>query len=97
VNATVQANVTDAMRGRVMSLYVTVFAGTSPLGGIFAGAVAERWDSPTAFLLGGVISVGAVILVGWQWRRAALQGRLGVTRIGEALERDEPPVAAGAD
>jgi MFS family permease len=38
VNATVQANVTDAVRGRVMSLYVTVFAGTSPLGGIFAGA-----------------------------------------------------------
>ncbi|HEX2142021.1 MAG TPA: MFS transporter, partial [Candidatus Limnocylindria bacterium] len=42
VNATVQANVTDAVRGRVMALYVTVFAGTSPFGGIFAGAVAER-------------------------------------------------------
>jgi MFS family permease len=97
VNATVQANVTDAVRGRVMALYVTVFAGTSPIGGIFAGAVAERWDSPTAFFIGGVISVAAVVLVAWRWRVAAAEGRLGVTRIGESLERDErPPDAAVA-
>ncbi len=37
INATVQANVTDALRGRVMALYVTVFAGSAPLGGLFAG------------------------------------------------------------
>jgi MFS family permease len=96
VNATVQANVTDEVRGRVMALYVTVFAGTSPIGGIFAGAVAERWDSATAFALGGLVSIGATVLVGWQWRRAALRGRLGVTRIGEAVERDEPPDEDGA-
>lgn len=94
VNATVQANVTDAVRGRVMALYVTVFAGTSPIGGIFAGAVAERWDSPTAFLIGGIISVVAVVLVAWRWRVAAAEGRLGVTRIGESLERDERPTDA---
>lgn len=94
VNATVQANVTDAVRGRVMALYVTVFAGTSPIGGIFAGAVAERWDSPTAFLIGGIISVAAVVLVAWRWRVAAAEGRLGVTRIGESLERDERPTDA---
>jgi len=99
VNATVQANVTDAVRGRVMSLYVTVFAGTSPLGGIFAGIVAERWDAPAAFFLGGLISVAAVFLVAWQWRRAALQGRLGVTRIGESVEREasEVPASSPAD
>lgn len=89
VNATVQANVTDDVRGRVMALYVTVFAGTSPIGGIFAGVVAERWNSAVAFFLGGLISIGAVVLVAWQWRRAALRGRLGVTRIGESVERDE--------
>jgi MFS family permease len=86
VNATVQANVTDALRGRVMALYVMVFAGTSPIGGIFAGAVAEQWDAPAAFLVGGIISVGAAVLVGWRWRVAARAGRLGVTRIGEAVE-----------
>jgi MFS family permease len=91
VNATVQANVTDAVRGRVMALYVTVFAGTSPIGGIFAGAVAERWDSPTAFLLGGLISIAAVGLVAWRWHVASSRGQLGVTRIGESLEGDERP------
>jgi MFS family permease len=91
VNATVQANVTDAVRGRVMALYVTVFAGTSPIGGIFAGAVAERWDSPTAFLLGGLISIAAVGLVAWRWHVASSRGQLGMTRIGESLEGDERP------
>jgi MFS family permease len=100
VNATVQANVTDALRGRVMSLYVMVFAGTTPIGGIFAGAVAERWNSPTAFLLGGIISVGGVGIAAWRWRVAARGGRLGVTRIGESIDLDadeEPSVAVLAE
>ncbi len=96
VNATIQANVTDAMRGRVMSLYVTVFAGTSPIGGIFAGAVAEQWDAPMAFFLGGLISVAAVALVAWRWRVAARHGRLGVTRIGETAEPEGSPPMDGA-
>ena len=37
INATVQANTPDALRGRVMSFYVTVFAGSAPIGGLFAG------------------------------------------------------------
>ncbi len=96
VNATVQANVTDEVRGRVMALYVTVFSGTTPIGGIFAGAVAERWDSTVAFLIGGIVTVGAVGLVGWQWRRAAVRGRLGVTRIGQSAEPEERPIKAAA-
>lgn len=98
VNATVQANVTDALRGRVMSLYVMVFAGTSPIGGIFAGAVAERWDAPAAFLAGGLISVGAAALVAWRFSVAARAGTLGVTRIGETVEdaSDGPAERGGA-
>ncbi len=97
VNATVQANVTDALRGRVMSLYVMVFAGTSPIGGIFAGAVAERWDAPAAFLAGGVISVAGVVVVAWRWWIAARQGRMGVTRIGQSIELDTDPLGPFGD
>ncbi len=97
VNATVQANVTDALRGRVMSLYVMVFAGTSPIGGIFAGAVAERWDAPAAFLAGGVISIAGVALVAWRWWLAARQGRMGVTRIGQSIELDTDPLGPFGD
>ena len=43
INVTIQNSVPDALRGRVMSLYVTVFAGTAPLGGLLAG----RWPRPS--------------------------------------------------
>ena len=39
-----------------MSFYVTVFAGSAPLGGLFAGAVAEAWGTPAAFLAGAALS-----------------------------------------
>jgi MFS family permease len=81
INATVQANVGDALRGRVMSLYVTVFAGTAPLGGLFAGAVAEAWGSPAAFLVGALLSAMTVGLVAYGLRTARHRGPLGVTTI----------------
>jgi MFS family permease len=66
INVTVQSNVPDRLRGRVMSLYVTVFAGSAPIGGFFAGAVAEIWDAPAAFLLGAAISTAFIGLVAWK-------------------------------
>ena len=79
INVTVQANVPNELRGRVMSLYVTVFAGSAPIGGFFAGGVAEIWDAPAAFLLGAAISTVFIALVAWKllfssqaWTDAAL-------------------------
>ena len=40
-NATIQLAVPDGLRGRVMSVYTTVFAGSVPIGGIAAGALAS--------------------------------------------------------
>jgi MFS family permease len=76
INVTIQNTVSDELRGRVMSLYVTVFAGSAPIGGFFAGAVAEVWDAPAAFILGSVLAsvVLAVVtwrLMGWMERRDA--------------------------
>jgi MFS family permease len=66
INVTVQSNVPNELRGRVMSLYVTVFAGSAPIGGFFAGVVAQVWDAPAAFLLGAAISTVFIGLVAWQ-------------------------------
>ncbi len=66
INVTVQNSVPNELRGRVMSLYVTVFAGSAPIGGFFAGSVAEIWDAPTGFVLGGGLSVLFIGLVAWQ-------------------------------
>ena len=79
INATIQANVTDALRGRVMALYVTVFAGTAPLGGLFAGAVAEAWGTPAAFLAGAALSAATLVIVALGLRGARRRGTLGVT------------------
>ena len=89
INATVQANVTDALRGRVMSLYVTVFAGSAPLGGLFAGAVAEAWGSPAAFLVGAALSAATLVVVAIGLRGARGRGPLGVTTIDSSSRRPE--------
>ncbi|MCA1587766.1 MAG: MFS transporter [Chloroflexi bacterium] len=101
INATVQANVTDALRGRVMSLYVTVFLGSAPLGGLFAGAVAEAWGTPTAFLVGSASSAIVLAIVALGLRAAARRGPLGVTLLDTSSQRvpataSEPRAASAA-
>jgi MFS family permease len=66
INVTVQRNVPDALRGRVMALYVTVFAGSTPIGGLIAGTVAQAWGPPAGFLVGGGATVLFIGLVAWQ-------------------------------
>ena len=66
INVTVQNSVSNELRGRVMSLYVTVFAGSAPIGGFLAGAVAQVWQAPAGFVLGALFSTIAVALVSWQ-------------------------------
>lgn len=66
INVTVQNGVPHELRGRVMSLYVTVFAGTAPLGAIFAGIVAELLGAPAGFLIGAGIAGIIVVAVAWK-------------------------------
>jgi predicted MFS family arabinose efflux permease len=91
INATVQANVTDVLRGRVMSFYVTVFAGSAPLGGLFAGAVAEAWGAPAAFFAGAALSLLTVGVVALGLRGANERGPLGVTTIDSGGRREPSP------
>ncbi len=67
-NTVIQLEVPDELRGRVMSVYTTVFAGTSPVGGLLLGAIAANAGSSAAIGLGGVVSVIAA-LIGVAWYR----------------------------
>ena len=40
-----------------MSVYTTLFAGSTPIGGIFAGSVASIGGAPLALGVGGAIAV----------------------------------------
>ena len=68
INVTIQNSVPDSLRGRVMALYVTVFAGSAPLGGLFAGAAAEAFGAPFAFSLGAGLATFVLVLVAWRLR-----------------------------
>lgn len=66
INVIVQHSVPNELRGRVMALYVTVFAGTTPIGGVFAGGVAQLWGAPLAFQLGAALAGGVLALVAYE-------------------------------
>lgn len=53
VNTMLQTIVPDALRARVASIYMMSFLGTSPIGALIAGAVAERIGPPLTLAIGG--------------------------------------------
>jgi len=63
-NTTVQTNTPDHLRGRVMSIYLTVFAGSTPIGAALAGLISEAWGSPMAVAAGGAIVAIIAIVIG---------------------------------
>jgi MFS family permease len=67
-NATIQLAVPDQLRGRVMSVYTTVFAGSVPAGGLVMGAIASAWGVPLALFVGAVATT-AIGAGGWFWLR----------------------------
>lgn len=56
-NTVIQLNVPDALRGRVMSVYTTVFAGSTPVGGLLTGAIASSFGAAIAIAVGGAASL----------------------------------------
>jgi MFS family permease len=57
-NGLVQTLVPDALRGRVMGVYAFIFFGLFPLGGLWAGTLAEHIGEPTTIILGSVACLG---------------------------------------
>ena len=60
-NATIQLAVPDGLRGRVMSVYTTVFSASIPIGGLAAGALASVVGIPVTVAIGGVLSLAVGI------------------------------------
>jgi MFS family permease len=65
-NSVLQLESRPDMRGRVMSLYIVLFIGTSPVGGPIVGWIAQTFGARASFVYGGVgaLAGGAVALVG---------------------------------
>jgi MFS family permease len=54
-NAMMQSHVPDHLRGRVMSVYTLVFFGAMPLGSLFAGTFAQKFNEPLTVMVGAVV------------------------------------------
>jgi predicted MFS family arabinose efflux permease len=60
----VQLATSDAMRGRVMSIFMLAFRGGMPLGNLLAGWLAQRWSITVALVVNGsILAVVALIFI----------------------------------
>ncbi len=57
----IQRRLDDAVRGRVMALWVMAFGGTVPLGAIVAGPLSERFGIEAVVLAGAAVSALLVV------------------------------------
>ena len=70
-NTYIQMNSPANLRGRVMSIYLLVFAGTTPIGSLLVGWLGNLYGTPFSMFAGGVLSLAALPMVGlimW-WRQ----------------------------
>ncbi|MFE1749532.1 MFS transporter [Streptomyces anandii] len=85
-NTAVQMATDPAMRGRVMSLFMMVFMGGTPLGAPLVGWVTDAYGARIGFALGGIVSVAAATAIG------LILTRLGGLRLTVAWHRGHPRV-----
>ncbi len=72
-NTIIQLTVPDDLRGRVMSVYTTVFAGTTPIGSLLAGGLASRVGVAATLVLAGTVTATATgVAALWATRRRRL-------------------------
>ncbi len=67
-NAAIQTTTPAPLRGRVMSVYTTVFAGSTPIGGLATGVVVSTLGATAALAIAGAIAVLAALFASYYWR-----------------------------
>ncbi|MEV7275600.1 MFS transporter [Streptomyces sp. NPDC093111] len=63
-NSAVQMATDPVMRGRVMSLYMMVFAGGTPIGAPLLGWITDTYGARVGFAAGGLVSLAAAAVIG---------------------------------
>ena len=59
-NSLVQLGAPDHLRGRLISLYLLAFVGVAPVGGLFAGWLADIGGTALAFSVAGLTALAAI-------------------------------------
>ncbi|MFK0116560.1 MFS transporter [Streptomyces sp. NPDC090994] len=85
-NTSIQMSTDPAMRGRVMSLYMMVFLGGSPVGAPIVGWVTDTYGARAGFAAGGTVAFLAAAVTG------VVLGRLGGLRLSVGWHHGHPQV-----
>ena len=91
-NTSLQLRAPGALRGRVMSLYFLLFAGTTPIGGFLVGVLtAHVGVQPTIVLMGSICLVGVALasLYAWLTRSGSSQPPMVSNQIHELTSVSE--------
>jgi MFS family permease len=97
-NTTVQLSTPNEIRGRVLSVYLTVFAGSAPFGALLAGAAANQYGVATSVAIGGAVTLAtAAAVAAWSGMLRDAVGRLPRLRGGEMAGRVLPTSSTGED
>ena len=93
-NQTVQMTTEPSMRGRVLSIYMMFFLGSTPLGSPLIGWVADAWGPRIAIAVGGMSAVlTALVAAAWSYRHWNLSLHYSSTRpyLRAAPKSPKPP------
>jgi MFS family permease len=82
-NTVIQLLVDDAFRGRVMGLHTVMFMGTSPLGSLLLGGIAQAAGPRAAIAVAGVAPAVAALVL-----RRRIEAVEHFPRVGEAVISD---------
>jgi MFS family permease len=93
-NSLVQTTVPGPLRGRVMSVYTTVFSGSTPIGNGLTGGFGGLWGTPVALLMNGGACLGAEVIAAVAVLRGFVPGVGGGQRHGQA---EPAPVMTGGE
>lgn len=66
-NTMLQTTTPDELRGRVMSLYMLVFAGSTPVGSFFIGLITEHMGARAGWWSSGGLGVLSVVVIAGIW------------------------------
>ena len=69
-NALIQLAAPDHLRGRLIGIYLFAFLGLAPVGGLFAGWLAEVGGTSLAFVVAGSVSLAAIVVANARRPRA---------------------------
>ncbi|KMS81104.1 MFS transporter [Streptomyces leeuwenhoekii] len=85
-NTSIQMATDPAMRGRVMSLYMMVFLGGSPIGAPIVGWITDTYGARVGFAAGGAIAATAAVVI------AVVLARVGNLRLSVGWDHGHPRV-----